>query len=64
VHGVVDADEGHVVHLVRHVRQAGHRGLELARQVREGRVAHVAPLDLLDRRGAVDDLVLGDARDR
>ena len=35
--GVVDADEGDVVDLVRHVQQrrAGDRGLELARQVGE-----------------------------
>ena len=41
----------------------GDRGLELARQVGERRVADVAAVDLLQRRGAVDDLVLGDAGD-
>ena len=63
--GVDGADEGHVVGLGRHVLAgvAGERGLELARQVRERRVADVAALDLLQRRGAVDDLVGGDAGD-
>ncbi len=45
-------------------RVAGQRGLELAGQVREGLVADVAALDLLQRLGAVDDLVLGHAGDR
>ena len=50
--GVHDADERHVVDLVRDVlaRRARHRGLELARQVGEPRVADVAAHDLLDRR--------------
>ena len=39
-------------------------GLELARQVGVLGVADVAALDLLERRGAVDDLVGGDAGDR
>src|SRR6185437_1412026 len=56
--------EGNVVDLVRHVLQAGDRGLVLARQVGELAAADVAPLDLLDRRGTVDDLLSGDARDR
>jgi len=64
--GVDGADERHVVDLGRHVvgRVAGQRGLELAREVREVRVADVAALDLGERRGAVDDLVHGDAGDR
>ena len=63
--GVDRADEGHVVDLGRDVVAgvAGERGLELAREVREVGVADVAALDLLERRGAVDDLVLGDAGD-
>ena len=43
---------------------AGQRGLELARQVGEVGVADEPLEDLLERRGAVDDLVLGDAGDR
>ena len=39
------------------------RGLELARQVGVLRVADVAALDLVERRGGVDDLVGGDAGD-
>ena len=64
--GVHGADERDVVDLGRDVvrRVAGQRGLELAREVREVRVADVAALDLLERGGAVDDLVLGDAGDR
>ena len=46
------------------VEHAGDRGLELARQVGEGRVADVAALDLLDRRRRVDQLVPGDPGDR
>ncbi len=63
--GVDDADEGDVVDLVRHVeqRRSRDRGLELARQVRERRVADDPAVDLVDGRGAVDDLVLGDAGD-
>jgi hypothetical protein len=49
---------------VRNILHAGDRGLVLARQVGELGAADVAALDLLDRRGAVDDLVGGDARDR
>ena len=64
--GVDDADERDVVDLVRHVlaRVAGDRGLELARQVGELRVADVAVDDVVDRRGRVDDLVGGDAGHR
>ena len=64
--GVVDADEGDVVDLGGAVerRVAGGGGLELARQVGVLRVADVAALDLGQRRGGVDDLVLGDAGDR
>ena len=63
--GVDRADERDVVDLGRDVvaRVAGERGLELARQVGELRVAERAALDLGERRGAVDDLVLGDAGD-
>ena len=59
------ADEGDVVDLGRHVvaRVAGQRGLELAGQVGELRVADVAALDLLQGRGSVDDLVGGEAGD-
>ena len=39
-------------------RAAAHHGLELARQVGEGRVADVAALDLLDLRRRVEDLVV------
>ncbi len=62
---VVHPDEGDVVDLVRHVqvRGAGDRGLELAGQVGEVGVADEPALDLVDGRGAVDDLVLRDARD-
>ena len=64
--GVGGADERDVVDLGGDVlaRVAGDRGLELARQVGVLRVADVAALDLLERRGAVDDLVGGDAGDR
>ena len=64
--GVVDADEGDVVDLGGAVerRVPGGGGLELARQVGVLRVADVAPLDLGQGRGGVDDLVLGDAGDR
>lgn len=60
--GVVDADEGDVVDLVRDVeqRRAGDRRLELARQVGVLGLADVALVDLVDGPGAVDDLVLGD----
>jgi hypothetical protein len=63
--GVHDADEGHVVELVRDVvgGRPGDGGLELARQVRELGAADVAPTDLSQRPGAVDDLVGVDARD-
>ncbi len=61
--GVHDADERDVVDLVGDVlaRRAGDGGLELARQVREPRVADVAAHDLVDGRRPVDDLVGGDA---
>ena len=64
--GVPHADERQVVDLVRDVlvRRAADRRLELARQVRELRVADVPPVDLLDRGRAVDDLVGVDAGDR
>jgi hypothetical protein len=64
--GVDGADEGHVVDAGHRVvaRVTAGRGLELPRQVRELRVADVAPLDLLQRRGGVDDLVGRDAGDR
>ena len=64
--GVHGADERHVVGLGGDVvaRVAGQGGLELARQVREPRVADVAAEDLVQGGRAVDDLVLGDAGDR
>ena len=64
--GVHGADEGDVVHLGRDVLAgvAGQRGLELAGQVGVLRVADVAPLDLRQRRGAVDDLVRSDTGHR
>src|SRR6185503_12713492 len=64
--GVLDPDEGDVVDLVHHVVgvHAGQCRLVLARQVGEVGVADVAVLDLLDRPGRVDQLVLGDAGDR
>ena len=55
--GVVDADERHVVDLVHDVLQTGDRGLELARKVGQLLLADVALDDLVDRGGAVDDLV-------
>jgi hypothetical protein len=60
---VHDPDEGDVVDLVGDVvqRRAADRRLELARQVRERRVADEAPRDLLDGRRAVEDLVSGHA---
>ncbi len=63
---MVHADERDVVDLVGHVQErgAGDRRLELARQVGELLGADVAAVDLVDRRAAVDDLVLGDPRDR
>ena len=63
--GVDGADERHVVDLGCHVVAgvSGEGRLELARQVGEVRVAERAPLDLVERLGAVDDLVLGDAGD-
>ena len=63
--GMVDADEGDVVDLGGAVERgvAGRRGLELARQVGVLRVADVAALDLGQRRGGIDDLVLGHAGD-
>jgi hypothetical protein len=60
---VHDADERHVVHLVRHVLLPGDRGLELARQVGELRVADVAVDDRVDRGLRVEHLVGADARD-
>ena len=64
--GVHGADERDVVGLRGHVvaRVAGERGLVLAREVGVLRVADRPPLDLGQRLGAVDDLVLGDAGDR
>jgi hypothetical protein len=64
--GVHGADERDVVGLGGDVvaRVAGQRGLELARQVREPRVADVAAEDLVEGGRAVDDLVLGDAGHR
>jgi hypothetical protein len=63
--GVHGADERHVVDLGCDVVAgvSGERGLELARQVGEVGVAEDPALDLLERLGAVDDLVLGDAGD-
>ena len=55
--GMLDADERDVVDLVHHVLLARDRGLELARQVGVLRLADVALDDLVDRGGAVDDLV-------
>ena len=55
--GVVDADERDVVDLVGDVLQARDRGLVLARQVGELRIADVAPHDLVDRPGRVEHLV-------
>ena len=65
VFGVDDSGEGDVVDLGDDVvaRVAADRRLELAGEVGERRVTDVAALDLLDRRGAVDDLVGGDAGD-
>ena len=64
--GVDRADEGDVVGLGGDVvaRVPGEGGLELAREVGEVRVADEAVEDLLERGGAVDDLVLGDTGDR
>ena len=64
--GVDGADERHVVGLGGDVvaRVPGQRGLELARQVGELRVADEALEDLVQGGGAVDDLVLGHAGDR
>ena len=45
-------------------RHARHRHLELARQVREAAVADERPLELLDQRARVDQLVPVDARER
>src|SRR6478672_8228017 len=60
---VDDTDERHVVRLVGDVEagRTGDGGLELAGQVRELRSADVTVADLLQRPGAVDDLVGGDA---
>jgi hypothetical protein len=60
--GVDHTDEGHAVDLVGDVLagRPGHGALELAGEVGVLGIAHVAPDDLLDRRGAVDDLVGGD----
>ena len=55
--GVDDADEADVVDLRGGVGQPRDRRLELARQVREIRVAHVVGLDEVDRGGRVDHLV-------
>jgi hypothetical protein len=62
---VLDPDERDVVDLVHNVvgQHAGQRGLELAGKVGEVRVADEAALDLLDRPGRVDQLILGDAGD-
>ena len=64
--GVLDPDEGDVVDLVHDVvgEHAGQRCLELAGEVGEVGVADEAALDLLDRPGRVDQLILGDAGDR
>ncbi len=64
--GVNDTDERDVVDLVQRavVGAAGDGAFELARQVAQGLVAHVAPDGLLDRRGGVDDLVAVDAGER
>src|SRR3954449_9996103 len=64
--GVHGADEGDVVDLRRGVEAgvSADRGLELAREVGVLRIADVAPLDLLERGRAVDDLVGRDARHR
>ncbi|CKT02598.1 Uncharacterised protein [Mycobacterium tuberculosis] len=55
--GMVDADEGDVVDLVRDVLQARDGGLVLARQVGEVGLADVATHDLLDRPGRVEHFV-------
>ncbi len=57
-------DEGDVVDFVGDVLQTGDGGLVLAGEVGELRAADVAPGDLIDRRGTVDDLVGGDTGDR
>src|SRR5262245_13200671 len=57
--GMNDPDEGDVVHLVADILLGGARDgrLVLPRKVGECRVPDEAALDLLDRWGAVDDLV-------
>ncbi len=62
--GMVDPDECDVVDLVRYVLQARDRGLELARQIGEFRIADVAADNLVDRPARVEHLVERFARQR
>ncbi|SII87571.1 Uncharacterised protein [Mycobacteroides abscessus subsp. abscessus] len=60
---MLDGDERAVVDLVDDVLAGvpGDRGLVLPRQIRQALIPDVAPGDLLDRRGRVDELIGGDA---